>query len=414
LHVEGDGAADVTREVRSALGSRIHPTTSRALDSALNERLGSTTLSSALSTKTGAHDVAAIVKDVVAQRGAELALVIAVTAHGQGMHADVLLVPAEGGEPLLQSEDMPPIEKRSDRVAWWKKVFASPEHPPKRVDEPAAEAPAPPLDEAPYAEAKAKAKVESQPPVETSLAEAPVARERRHEEPGPAEAKPRRLLRYFVHAGFDLTWRRFADTEAVGAARVYEAFPVPSVALSAEAYPVHGLLGLEGSIAQSIGAESTTSDRTSVGTSFLRAGGALRGRVPFRNREPSPFVAVYAGYLYSSFTFDSAPPGREVPTATYQALRFGADARVPIQRLLLTGGAEYDHVVSIGALGTTKAHAPGNGVTGSLGFGFQLSPWLVARVDGHLTWITYRLPRIVPAHAEDMYAGFQLGAELTF
>ena len=81
---------------------------------------------------------------------------------------------------------------------------------------------------------------------------------------------------------------------------------------------------------------------------------------------------------------------------------------------LFHGGAAYDHVLSIAALGTTSARAPGNGVTAHLGVGYRLLPWLVARVDARFQWLRYDLDRKLAAHATDEYGTLDLGFSAEF
>lgn len=247
---------------------------------------------------------------------------------------------------------------------------------------------------------------------------------------GADEQPDARPPAYFFRVGFETTARDFTDTDsAPGAARTYHAFPVPGFVLSAEVYPLlHGLLGLDGSFAQSVGATSTTSDRASVGTTYLRAEGALKARIPFSSKASAPWLALFAGYGYTGYTFGAVPPDREIPSARYNALRLGADARVRVNRFHFTGAAEYDHLLTIGDQGTAlpaspvvstvpiavRAQTPGYGLTARLGAGFELVRWLLVRVDGRLTWVTYDYVRTPSAKATDQYVTASLSLEALF
>lgn len=265
-------------------------------------------------------------------------------------------------------------------------------------------------------------------------ADAPHGTARKSEKAGGLEGAEERSdahpPAYLFRVGFEIAARDFTDTDsAPGAARTYRAFPVPGFALSAEAYPLlHGLLGLDGSFAQSVGVTSTTSDRTSVDTTYLRAEGALKARIPFSSKASAPWLAIFAGYGYTGYTFGAVPPGREIPSARYGALRLGADARVRVSRLHFTGAAEYDHLLTIGDQGTAlpaspavstvplavRAQTPGYGLTARLGAGFELVRWLLVRVDGRLMWVTYDYVRSPSAKATDRYVTGSLSLEALF
>jgi hypothetical protein len=249
---------------------------------------------------------------------------------------------------------------------------------------------------------------------------------------GAEEPAAARLPRYFFRLGFETTVRDFADKDSTpGVARTYHAFPVPGLAVSAEAYPLlGGLLGLDGAFAQSVGVRSLTNDSSSpasmmtkrlrVDTSYVRAEGALRARLPLSTKSTAPWIAIFAGYGYTGYTFGAVPAGREIPSARYNALRFGADTRIPVNRFQFTGGAEYDHLITISDLGpssplvATRVQVPGYGVTGRLGAGFSVAPWLVVRLDGRLMWVTYDFVRTPSAQGTDRYVTVALSGEAMF
>jgi hypothetical protein len=169
------------------------------------------------------------------------------------------------------------------------------------------------------------------------------------------------------------------------------------------------MLGVDGSVARSLGLRSTTSDRKTVDASWTRVETALRGRLLFGKGDRASWLAIFAGYGYSTYVFDAAPADREIPTAQYHMLRFGSDARVTALPFFFTAAAEYDHVTSIGPLGTQQARTPGNGLTARLGVGLHLLPWLVARIDARFFWLRYDLDRSIAAHAIDDYGSLDAG-----
>jgi hypothetical protein len=441
LYVEGPHATSVMHDVGAALSPHADARPSGALEAAVHAALAGTPLSRALSTRDGAHAVAAAARASFEHSGADLAVVVALPASdATDRSVEILLVPRRRGAPaLLQSAAFPVLDSIKARVAWWSQTFRMPETPPTNVDEEpaaagvaAAEAPSvsPGSDEllgdSPYQSAlsesaraatgdgarpegagtgRANAQVQSSGG-KNATTDIAVPNPGRH---------PSRPPRYVVRVAFEMSVRDFEDAETgPGAARTYHAFPIPALAVGAEAYPLFGVLGFSGSFAQSLGFSSMTSDRTLVGTTFQRAEGALEGRIPFASEGEAPWLALLAGYGYTRFVFDAAPAGREIPTAIYQALRFGAKARIPVGRVHFTGGAEFDHLLSIAKLGTSRARAPGNGVTATLGAAFALTPWLLIGLDARYTWLTYAFVRTPSATATDQYVTYALAMDVLF
>jgi hypothetical protein len=158
----------------------------------------------------------------------------------------------------------------------------------------------------------------------------------------------------------------------------------------------------------------------SVDTAYVRAEAALRARLPLSDKATAPWIAFFAGYGYTGYTFGAVPRGREIPSARYNALRFGADARLRANRFQFTGAAEYDHLITIGELGppsplvTSRVQVPGYGLTARLGAGFSLLPWLLVRLDGRLMWLTYAFVRTPSAQGTDRYFTMSLSGEAVF
>jgi hypothetical protein len=164
----------------------------------------------------------------------------------------------------------------------------------------------------------------------------------------------------------------------------------------------------------SLGVQSKTSDGQTVGTSYLRADIALKARLLTAHRDRSPSLALLAGYGYSRFAFDTGAPNRELPTGVYQMLRVGIDGRAPIDRVMLSLGAEYDRLVSIDPLGNITGASSGNGITTHGGIGFEIVPGLFARLDARYTWILFAIQRDLPSNIVDQYFTLSLGPEITF
>jgi len=440
LYVEGPHANAVTRDVGVALSSRASAEPSHALEAALRSTLDGDSLAHGLSTGDGARQLATAARASFEQSGADFAVIVALPPDDAAeRRVAILLVPRKhDSSALLQSAELPHAGSVKARIDWWARTFRSPEKPPTRLDDEASQAAATPVSSratdagapsedllggSPYnaalADGAAGASGETAvTPVPDRPARAPPTDQPTQvtaSTPDPPEKRTTHPPRYFLRVGFEESMRDFRDIEpGRGATRTYHAFPVPAVAVGAEAYPLLGVLGLDGSYERSLDVSSTTSQRKSVGTTFTRAEVALKGRIPFSSKERAPWLALLAGYGYTQFSFDSAPAGREIPTAQYHALRFGADTRIPVKRFHFTGGAEFDHLVSIGKLGTSRAHAPGNGVTGRLGAGVALVPWLAARVDARFTFLTYDMVRTPAAHSTDQYVTLAFTLEALF
>jgi hypothetical protein len=190
---------------------------------------------------------------------------------------------------------------------------------------------------------------------------------------------------------------------------------MPGFHVAAELYPLaNGHVGLEGSYAMFIGVHSKTSDGQVAGTNALRGDGALKFRILTAQRAQSPSIALLVGYGYSRFVFDGSPSNRELPTAVYQMFRAGLDGRVPVDRVALFLGAEYDRLFSIAELGNVTPASSGNGVTVRGGIGFELVPGFFARLEARYTWLSFRLLRDVPSTVVDQYLTGSLAGELVF
>jgi hypothetical protein len=140
----------------------------------------------------------------------------------------------------------------------------------------------------------------------------------------------------------------------------------------------------------------------------------LRSRWFTAHRDDAPWVTIGVGYRYSAFAFDGAPTDREVPSARYHMIRAGADARVPIDRVTLFAGMNYERAASIAPLGTTRPAASGNGVDAQIGASFEIVRWFRVRAEVRYSWLTFGLIREVPAVAIDQTVTAGLGAELAF
>lgn len=389
LHVEGAASKRFTRDIAKALPVGMEETESRNVDVSLKKALRKNPLSRLEEAPSADSALVKTTRRALADSKADLAIVVVV---GKARQIRVLVVPVDAEKSVFfRSVALPHFESAEEHVAWWGELFK--EAIPNEEEEKAT--PPEPVEE--------KREPEQKPP------------ERPKPKPAPRSTGVERAD-YFLSLAADLGLRQFSDNESGrGPARSYHAFPVPGFHFGAELYPIlNGHLGVEAGYGMSVGVHSKASDGQIVGTSFLRAEGALKLRILTAERPRSPSVALLLGYGYSRFVFDTAPPNRELPTAVYQMLRAGLDGRAPIDRVVLSVGAEYDRLVSIRALGTVSPGSSGNGVTAHGGVGFEIVPGFFVRLDARYTWLLFALVRDIPSNVVDQYLTGSLAAELTF
>jgi hypothetical protein len=191
--------------------------------------------------------------------------------------------------------------------------------------------------------------------------------------------------------------------------------PVPGFSVGAELYPIaKGRIGFAAAYARSIGVHSTTNDGRIVGTTWNRV--EVSGRIRFltADRENPPWVAAFAGYAYSGFSFDGEPSAREIPRGDYHMARAGLDARVPIDRVVAIAGAEADWLFEIAPLGDVEARGAGAGIGARIGFGYSASRTMLVRVDGRYARMFFGLQREAAGGVVDQYLTLGLGVEASF
>jgi hypothetical protein len=388
VHIEGVASKRFGRDVDEALPEDVEAAPSRAATAAFKKVLRKHPLSR-VSEKPAADDpLVADVRKAVRASKRDLAVVIVV---GKKRDVRVLVVRGNEDTPIFFRETtLPRFESADEHVAWWADLLGEAA---RETVKPEAPAPAP------------------EPPEEPPPVEKPKEKPR----PPRKEPEPQRQS-YFFSLGADTSWRLFSDAETGnGPPRTYRAFPLFGFHLGMELYPIaNGHIGFEGNYAMSLGAQSKSSDGRTLGTSWIRADGALKVRLFTAHRDRAPWLALLLGYGTSRFTFDGAPSNREVPTGVYQMLRAGLDGRAPIDRVVLSAGAEYDRLVSISPLGNLPAASSGNGVTARAGVGFEVASEFYLRLEGRYTWLKFDLVRDVRSVAIDQYLTGSLSAELAF
>jgi hypothetical protein len=386
VHIEGVASKRFGRDVDEALPEGVESEPSRTADAAVKQALRKHPLSKISERPEADHP---LVKDVKrAMRAAKRDVAVVITV-GKKRDVRVLVVRESDDAPTFFREaTLPRFTSAEEHVSWWADLF----------------------EEA----MKETRKPEPEPPPE-SVVEEPKPIEKPKEKPKPPPPKEEPTPAYFLSLGPDMSWRLFSDIETNGPTRSYRAFPVFGFHLAMEAYPIaSGHIGMDGNFGMSLGAHSKSSDGQTLATTFTRGDFALKARLFTANRTRSPWIALVLGYGFSRFTFDDAPPNREIPTGDYAMFRAGLDARAPIDRIVLSAGAEYDRLLSIAALGNLHAAPSGNGLTARAAVGFEFARDFQLRLEGRYTWLTFGLVRDVPSIAVDQYLTGSLSGELAF
>jgi hypothetical protein len=388
IHIEGVASKRFGRDVGDALPEGVESKPSRTAAAAMKQALRKHPLPNGPEGPEADDPLVASLKKAMRSSKNDLGVVIAV---GKKRDVRILVVRESDDSPIFFRETtLPRFQNADEHVAWWTDLFH----------------------EAMKETTKPEPEPEPEPPIEE--AKPP---EKPKEKPKPPPEEPR-LDRpsYFFSLGPDLSRRLFSDNESGnGPPRTYRAFPIFGFHLGMELYPIAGgHIGFEGGYGMSLGVQSKSSDGQTLATTWIRAEGALKARLFTAHRSRSPWLALLLGYGTSRFTFDGAPSNREIPTGVYQILRAGLDGRAPIDRIVLSAGAEYDHLVSIETLGNLPAGSSGNGVTARAGVGFEIAEEFFLRLEGRYTWLRFGLVRDVPSYAVDQYLTGSLSGELAF
>jgi hypothetical protein len=388
IHVEGVASKRFERDVGEALPEGIESKPSRAATAAVKQALRKHPLSKISGTPVADDPLVTSLRKAVRTSKHDLAVAIAV---GKKRDVRVLVVRESDDSPIFFRETaLPRFQSADEHVAWWADLFQE--------------------------AMKATSKPEPEPPPEPPVEEKPPEKPKEKPKPPPPEEEKLDRPNYFFSLGADTSWRLFSDNESGnGPSRTYRAFPIFGFHAGMELYPIaDGHIGFEGGYGMSIGTQSKSSDGQTLPTAWIRAEGAFKARVFTAHRNRSPWLAVLLGYGYSRFAFDNAPTNREIPTGVYQMLRAGLDGRAPIDRIVLSAGAEYDHLVSIDSLGTLPAGSSGNGVTARASVGFEVASDFFLRLEGRYTWLRFGLVRDVPSYAVDQYLSGSVSGELAF
>jgi len=240
-----------------------------------------------------------------------------------------------------------------------------------------------------------------------------------------SESGPRRATRatfLSLTAGMEMGGRSFHYTDPItDNLRPYQLFGAPSVALSAELYPLSRSsipvvrdLGITGSYALAFALSSKLEGTETVDTSWSR----LQAGVRLRVRTGGPGFGLSLGYGFVKFGFSGAEsaPIDELPDVDYSFLRAGLDARMPIARaIVVIASAGYMGVLSSGALDDRFPRSSAGGADLALGASWRaLGPVAISLTASYTRFFFTMNPEpgdpYVAGGALDEFLGIQLGA----
>lgn len=194
---------------------------------------------------------------------------------------------------------------------------------------------------------------------------------------------------FVVGLGVELSGRTFSYTDLLTQnGRDYNVLGVPVPSFMAELYPLAPSsvsvvrdLGVTASFAPAFGINSQTKDGVKVATTWYRLFAGLRLRFRLGDRESSPMLGIHGGFGLHRFVLTTADKdlAASVPSTSYQLLRGGIDARIPIGRLAVLLDANYDAPLSAGAVYDRFTDPHVGGVDFAAGLSFGIVKGLEAR-----------------------------------
>jgi hypothetical protein len=272
------------------------------------------------------------------------------------------------------------------------------------------------------------------PPAESAAADTP---------PDEDANRPRSPLFPLVLLGAEPLWegRVFRQSEGEHPERrKYGAIGYPSVAVTAELYPLVNVkpkflrgFGITLQMARAFGFQTDNVDlehfanRTMApaDTSFMRYAAGLRYRILTNPESETPLaLGVSASLRRWYFTFAPALPlgdDVEVPTADYRMARVGVDGAFQVKRVTFYGAAYYLHSFSVVAPNTRTidtvtdpylANAPGIGGEFRGAVGVRILPWIEVRASVEYAITAFRLQPLADGWSADRVLDSYLSAGL--
>ncbi|MGA9521470.1 MAG: hypothetical protein WBV82_08405 [Myxococcaceae bacterium] len=216
---------------------------------------------------------------------------------------------------------------------------------------------------------------------------ASIEREERRDEEAPVALRRRgpQLPLFWVEAGADFTHRSFDYSGlAVANLRAYVTQPaLVAPRIQAAVYPLsrslEGIgagLGIEGGYAFAVGLRSIDENEKPHPTAVTRLD--LGARLDLRPVEGSALmISPQVGYRNATFSVGAADDGSTLagmPGLTYDALRFGVEAELPIEAMRVFAKASYLQALGLGEIGAAPffPKSSGSGFEGTLGAGYQV------------------------------------------
>lgn len=321
VHIEGPDASRVRQDVLAVAPKSLNVVGTRQFDEALRHAGQRGELGRLLTLKTQRERLLGRVRKALAEVHADAVVIGRVQPRrGGGREVWLLFVDPIPGDLALDEAVALPIDAAERRDAL------------------AAALRAPLRDLAP-----------PPPPV----AEPPPAPEAKHDKTRALHDEGTSLFKLGV--ALDLAGRWFSYHDGLSAnLRPYSLFPAPVLALEGEVYPAASTgvrvledLGVRMRFAHAFGLTSATRDGSPIDTQWNRFGLDLHGRLRTGDGY-APVLGAALGFEWIAFWFDE--PGAlagEVPAVSYENLRLGVDARVPLGRVGL--GFDLAYLAPVGA-----------------------------------------------------------------
>jgi hypothetical protein len=381
IFVDGPKAAEVKAEIEKSLPAGVTAVDPGPFGEALKKQ-GVGPLGKSIKGPRERATAAPQVQAAAQEAGVQAAIVAhAPGAKGGKYDIAILIVPSDSPQPLASTNVKVPAkggeQKRAEAVAG--------------VVSPAISGIVPIV--APAPEQKAE-----EPKAEEPKAEEPKAEEPKKEDEEKKEEPAQNTFvkgKFLLEAGVGTQGRSFFYIQPLSDdnVRPYDLLAAPHLFARADFYPFAGPgdsfannIGLTAMAGGSFGIRSTINGQTGVGTTFFHFRAGPKVRLPVGGGDKPTLLTGEITYSRLAFTFDD--PNGVAPSFTYQSIRPGVGARVPVGPLhaLFEGGFHF-----VSDSGELTARFPNSTVIGLdllAGVGISLSEKVEGRVT--LNYTRYR------------------------
>lgn len=193
-----------------------------------------------------------------------------------------------------------------------------------------------------------------------------------------------------------------------------EAYPLAGTAI-----PVLRDLGVVASYARAVGLQSATKTGAPIGTTWERFAVGLRFRLRTGGTR-APILGLSGKFGLTGFDYDApADLARELPAVSYEYLRAGLDARIPIWRLALLVDAGYLGALSAGTVYDRFRGAKIGGIDLGVGLAVVIAAGFEARAGATYTRYFSAFSPVpgdsyVAGGALDEFLGLHVGAAYAY